>query len=49
VDGSVQFFAITKGTDSRHWYTQAPSGKFVTLGQDRYWPDGSSWGIFNAQ
>jgi prepilin-type N-terminal cleavage/methylation domain-containing protein len=49
IDGSVQFFAIRKGTDSRHWYTQAPSGKYVTLGQDRYWPDGSSWGIFNAQ
>lgn len=48
-DGSVQFFAIKKGTDSRHWYTQAPSGKYVTLGQDRYWPNGTSWGIFNAQ
>jgi prepilin-type N-terminal cleavage/methylation domain-containing protein len=49
VDGSVQFFAVRPGTDSRHWYTQAPSGRFVTLGQDRYNPDGSSWGIFNNQ
>lgn len=48
IDGSAQFFAHPKGTNSRSWRTITPSGKLEEMGRD--WKDarGNSFGVFNG-
>jgi len=44
LDGSVHFFIEPKGSSaSGSWDAQAPSGRFVSIGQD------FSWGMWNQQ
>ena len=45
IDGSVHFFKEPLETDSRNWFSQAPSGTLVSMGSQ--WVPG--WGAWNRQ